>query len=264
MYRRWPLAALAAALTLMTAPAAFGAGSDPPAAAGWHGREIRDPLPQRVRDAVARFPRGWSAGGVGLGQRLRRPGRLAARARGAAAVAAPRLPARPGRRALRRAHARRGALVSDQARPAAHGPRRRPQRRDPAPAPASAAHARDRGAHRARPAPRRRRVRSPARRRRRRPSATTGRGCVLLAVMLIARPRGDRRVGANGAARTPHAARSHPRRRAARAADRRHAAHAPVDVIGYVAVARGARARPRARHAPHRSSGPGARAAAGS
>ena len=48
MYRRWPLAALAAALTLMTAPAAFGASSDPPAAAGWHGREIRDPLPQRV------------------------------------------------------------------------------------------------------------------------------------------------------------------------------------------------------------------------
>ena len=64
MYRRWPLAALAAALALITAPAAFGASSDPPAAAGWHGREIRDPLPKRVRDAVARFPRGWSAGSV--------------------------------------------------------------------------------------------------------------------------------------------------------------------------------------------------------
>ena len=67
MYRRWPLAALAAALALMAAPAAFGASSDPPAAAGWHGREIRDPLPERVRDAVARFPRGWSAGSVALG-----------------------------------------------------------------------------------------------------------------------------------------------------------------------------------------------------
>ena len=43
---RWPLAALAAALSLMTAPAAFAAGSDPPASAGWHGREIRDPLPR--------------------------------------------------------------------------------------------------------------------------------------------------------------------------------------------------------------------------
>ena len=68
MVRRWPLAALAAALTLLTAPAAFGAtGGDPPAAAGWHGREIRDPLAQRLRDAEARFPRGWSAGGVGVG-----------------------------------------------------------------------------------------------------------------------------------------------------------------------------------------------------
>jgi DNA invertase Pin-like site-specific DNA recombinase len=45
----------------------LGAGSDPPAAAGWHGREIRDRLPQRVGDAVARFPRGWSAGSVGRG-----------------------------------------------------------------------------------------------------------------------------------------------------------------------------------------------------
>ena len=67
MYRRWPLAALAAALRVITAPAAFGASSEPPVSAGWHGREIRDPLPKRVRDAVARFPRGWSAGGVGPG-----------------------------------------------------------------------------------------------------------------------------------------------------------------------------------------------------
>src|SRR3954454_3835794 len=73
MHRRWPLAALAAALTLITAPAAFGANSDPPAAAGWHGREIRDPLPQRVRDAVVRFPRGWSAGSVRRGSGYRSP-----------------------------------------------------------------------------------------------------------------------------------------------------------------------------------------------
>jgi peptidoglycan hydrolase-like protein with peptidoglycan-binding domain len=67
MYRRWPLAALVVALALITAPAAFGASNDPPAEAGWHGREIRDPLPQRVRGAVARFPRGWSAGTVDRG-----------------------------------------------------------------------------------------------------------------------------------------------------------------------------------------------------
>ena len=135
MYRRWPLAALAAALTLMTAPAAFGAGSDPPAAAGWHGREIRDPLPAarpRCRRAV---PARLVGGQRRPGQRLRQPERLAARARGAAPVGAPRLPARPDRRPLRRAHPRRRAVVSDQARPAPHGPRRRPQRRDPAPAP---------------------------------------------------------------------------------------------------------------------------------
>ena len=66
MYRRWPLAALAVALALMTAPTAFGASNDPPRSAGWHGREIRDPLPQRIRDA-AQFPRGWSAGSVGRG-----------------------------------------------------------------------------------------------------------------------------------------------------------------------------------------------------
>ena len=73
MYRIWPLAALAAALTLITAPPAAGAGSDPPAAAGWHGREIRDPLPTPVRDTARQFPRGWSAGGVGLGSGLVRP-----------------------------------------------------------------------------------------------------------------------------------------------------------------------------------------------
>jgi hypothetical protein len=64
---KWPLAALAAALCLTTAPAAFAAAPDPPASAGWHGREIRDPLPTPVLDAVARFPRGWSAGEVARG-----------------------------------------------------------------------------------------------------------------------------------------------------------------------------------------------------
>src|SRR6478752_557267 len=87
MHRRWPLVALAAALTLITVPAAFGASSDPPAVAGWHGREIRDPLPQRVRDSLARFPHGWSAGGVGRGSGYR-PGRVDGRfgARARAAV----------------------------------------------------------------------------------------------------------------------------------------------------------------------------------
>ena len=59
MHRRWPLAALAAALTLNTAPPAAGAGSDPPAAAGWHGREIRDARATLVRDTPPQFPRGW-------------------------------------------------------------------------------------------------------------------------------------------------------------------------------------------------------------
>ena len=72
MYRRWPLAALAVALALMTAPTAFGASNDPPRSAGWHGREIRDPLPQRIRDA-AQFPRGWSAGSVGRGSGFASP-----------------------------------------------------------------------------------------------------------------------------------------------------------------------------------------------
>jgi hypothetical protein len=62
------VAALAAALALTMAPAAFGASGDPPEGAGWHGRAIREPLPQRVGDsAQPRYPRGWSAGGVGRG-----------------------------------------------------------------------------------------------------------------------------------------------------------------------------------------------------
>ena len=92
---RWPLAALAAALSLMTAPAAFAAGSDPPASAGWHGREIRDPLPrphERRRRAV---PARMVGGRRGPRHRLRQPERLAARARGPAAPGAPRLPAGP-------------------------------------------------------------------------------------------------------------------------------------------------------------------------
>ena len=154
MYRRWPLAALAVALTLMTAPAAFGASSDPPAAAGWHGREIRDPLPAarpRCRRAV---PARLVGGQRRPGQRLRQPQRLAARARGAAPVAAPRLPARSGRRPLRRAHPRRRDLVSDQARPPAHRPRRRPQRRDPAPDPQRGPQRPPARTRRPRPAPR--------------------------------------------------------------------------------------------------------------
>jgi peptidoglycan hydrolase-like protein with peptidoglycan-binding domain len=67
MHPRWPLVAIAAALALVTAPAAFGATDDPPASAGWHGREIRDPLPRSVSELLARFPRGWSAGAAGRG-----------------------------------------------------------------------------------------------------------------------------------------------------------------------------------------------------
>src|SRR5689334_2995770 len=68
---RWILAALAMALAWMTAPAAVAAGGEPPASAGWHGRAIRQPLPRVVGDAAARFPRGWSAGGVGRGSGYR-------------------------------------------------------------------------------------------------------------------------------------------------------------------------------------------------
>ncbi len=64
---KWSVAALTAALTVMTAPAAFGASDDPPASAGWHGRAIRDPLPRHAAHPVARFPRDWSAGPLHLG-----------------------------------------------------------------------------------------------------------------------------------------------------------------------------------------------------
>jgi peptidoglycan hydrolase-like protein with peptidoglycan-binding domain len=67
MSRRWSLTALIAALALMTAPAASGATKHPPASAGWHGREIRDPLPRDHATGVASFPRGWSAGAVRRG-----------------------------------------------------------------------------------------------------------------------------------------------------------------------------------------------------
>ena len=67
MDRRWSLAALSVALAFITTPAAFAADSDPPASAGWHGREIRDPLPPANREVSVRFPRGWSAGGVARG-----------------------------------------------------------------------------------------------------------------------------------------------------------------------------------------------------
>jgi DNA invertase Pin-like site-specific DNA recombinase len=66
MQWRRPLTALAAAaLTLLMSQPAVA--DDPPAAAGWHGREIRDPLPPRGAEATTRFPRGWSAGAVARG-----------------------------------------------------------------------------------------------------------------------------------------------------------------------------------------------------
>src|SRR4051794_11085422 len=145
----WPLAALTAGLMVMSAPAALAADREPPRAAGWQGREIRVPRPPQNDRTVARFPRGWSPGSVGPGgggpggrgprpaaeRPARRavpawrvrgqrgagggvvaPGGLATRARGAVAVAPPRLPAGTGRRPLRPAHARRRAVVPGQAR----------------------------------------------------------------------------------------------------------------------------------------------------
>ena len=73
MQWRWPLAALAVALSLTMLQPAVAVADDPPAAAGWHGREIRDPLPPRAVDATTRFPRGWSAGGVARGSGYTRP-----------------------------------------------------------------------------------------------------------------------------------------------------------------------------------------------
>ena len=72
MDARWPLAALTAGLTMIMASAAFAADGSPPPRAGWHGREIRAPRPAQADHTEARFPRGWSAGSVGLGtpQRL--------------------------------------------------------------------------------------------------------------------------------------------------------------------------------------------------
>ena len=74
MSRRWSLAALSAALALMTAPAAARASSQhPPASAGWHGREIHAPHPRDHATGVVRFPRGWSAGAVRRGTGYARP-----------------------------------------------------------------------------------------------------------------------------------------------------------------------------------------------
>jgi peptidoglycan hydrolase-like protein with peptidoglycan-binding domain/DNA invertase Pin-like site-specific DNA recombinase len=53
------------AVAALAAPAAYGAGPD--LAAGWHGREIRDPRPADADVAQRPWPRGWSAGAVRLG-----------------------------------------------------------------------------------------------------------------------------------------------------------------------------------------------------
>ena len=248
MYRRWPLAALAVALALMTAPTAFGASNDPPRSAGWHGREIRDPLPQRIRDA-ARVPARLVGRQRQSRQRLRQPERLAPRPRSAAPVGAPRLPAGSGRRPLRRAHPRRCDLVSDQARVAAHGSGRCPQRRDPARDPQRAPHARDRGCT------------DPAQRRAA-GSGSTRHGTA-------GDVRADGRSGAAGdpdrdrPRRDPLAWRMRAELRASAARRREHRAQLTavtppppdglVGVIGYVAVARGADRTPsRHRRTDHR------------
>jgi DNA invertase Pin-like site-specific DNA recombinase len=62
---RWITGSLAAVMTVVTAPAAFGAGPTP--SAGWHGREIRDPLPAASSLTARAWPRGWSAGAVQIG-----------------------------------------------------------------------------------------------------------------------------------------------------------------------------------------------------
>jgi peptidoglycan hydrolase-like protein with peptidoglycan-binding domain len=79
----WPAGLLAAALALTTAPVALGAtgGHDPTLlrSAGWHGREIHEPLPAAAGDTAVGWPPGWSAGAV-------RPGTGHARADGSRRV----------------------------------------------------------------------------------------------------------------------------------------------------------------------------------
>ena len=64
--RRWMSGPVATAAIAVAAPTAFGAGPDP--AAGWHGREIRQPIAAAsVPSTRQGWPRGWSAGPVRLG-----------------------------------------------------------------------------------------------------------------------------------------------------------------------------------------------------
>jgi peptidoglycan hydrolase-like protein with peptidoglycan-binding domain len=79
----WPAGLIAVALALTTAPVALGAtGSHDPTllrSAGWHGREIHQPMPGRTLRIAVGWPRGWSAGAV-------RPGSGHARADGSRRV----------------------------------------------------------------------------------------------------------------------------------------------------------------------------------
>ena len=263
MYRRWPLAALAVALALITAPAAFGASSDPPAAAaGWHGREIRDPLPQRVRGTVARFPRGWSAGSVGPGtgylsrngsRRVRevqrrllrrgyRPGLVDGRYGARTRAAVIWFQTKHGLPRTGRVDARSVATMRQT-------PRARPT--GDAPSPRSAA---EKAGALARATPQAV------------PAQQAGRTWLVLLAGDHGRPRGDRLVAARRAARTPSRARRRRSRRAPRAADGAYAAAGARARRGRRLHRPRARQRPRARdrRPPRRSSGPGARVAAGS
>ena len=230
-----PGSAAPAALALITAPAAFGASSDPPRSAGWHGREIRDPLPQRVRDAV-RFPRGWSAGASAAAavtpaangsQRVRevqrrlvrrgyRPGpvdgRFGARTRAAVLWF-------QTKHGLPRTGHLDAVSVATLRQTADRAARRRPRGRQPGQR--RAAGSRSAGAH---------------------VTAGDQHGLPADAGALgaddPARSRRDRVVGASGAAQTPGAARRQQRARLTAVTP--PPAHAPVDVIGYVSVARSA------------------------
>src|SRR4051794_7472436 len=64
----WSAAAIAATLALTTPPVALGAtGSHDPTllrSAGWHGREIHEPLPAATVESAVDWSRGWSAGAL--------------------------------------------------------------------------------------------------------------------------------------------------------------------------------------------------------
>ena len=263
MHRRWPLAALAAALTLIRRrPRSAPAVTRPRRRAGTDARSaIR--CPSASATAVARFPRGWSAGSVGAGSGYARPnGSRRVREVQRRLLRRGYRPGR-GRRALR--PRTRAAVIWFQTK---HGLPRTGRvdarsvaalRQTPA-----RAHARDRRrAHPEHAAPASKRERSPARRWPRARADWTW--LVLLVVVIV--------VGLAAIAwwmrtelrRRPAAPRDGGRRRTPRAADgRRAAAGARARERDRLPRASPAAATATARSTPPpRSSAPGARAATG-